>query len=789
MQQQPSRLLACALYVAGAMAAAAPLHAQDLSKVLTDLTLVEGEAEQLRSVPLRKAQLRSATYVEERLTDGELYFRLKDYIRASVIFTDIVDNHRQHPAYPDALFLLAESLYSAGDFLGARTRFREMLARADEGAFRPYVQRALGRLIEIAIRVRDFDGVDDYFARLSRLPPSEVEDATAYYRAKYLYSVAVSDDVLPPYKGPEEELDPTKLAIDPAALEQARVAFEVVSARSSYYAQARYFIGVILALRGQYGQAVDAFMRVCAIKPTDEAQRAVVELAELGLGRLQYEMDKLPQAISAYQLIPRTSPNFDVALYEIAWVYIRQGDSSRAERALEVLSVAVPDSKYIPDAKILRGNLLLRNGRFDDASDVFEDVSAQFAPVRDELDSIVADHENAEEHFRTLVRDNMESFDVTAFLPPLALRWGTLEGDMERAMTALSDLSQARKLVRETSDIAARLNRALEADNPENVFADLRVHRERTVALRNRLAILRQKLSAIEAKSAASVQNPELTGLQTRRRQIETQLAVMPKNEKDFQARTDKADADFKALRTRLSDLEVQLMGMEAKITATERFANDTLRGKPEGAGLDALIAELKTHSQAIATYRNDMGIVKNDLEAGRLRVGVGDSSFDQEEALRAEHAAIVTKERALLASLGIRGNAQIDSAFRRIEGAEALIATHDAEVDAVVADRVKEMRLVLDEESAKLAGYQDRLTALEGESEIVIGGVAYINFDKVRGRFYELVLRADVGVIDVGWARREEHRMRVEMLTRERTRAIKALDDEFREIMEGGEK
>ena len=36
----------------------------------------------------------------------------------------------------------------------------------------------------------------------------------------------------------------------------------------------------------------------------------------------------------------------------------------------------------------------------------------------------------------------------------------------------------------------------------------------------------------------------------------------------------------------------------------------------------------------------DSMGVVKNDLDAGRLRVGVGDSSFDQEEALRAEHAA-----------------------------------------------------------------------------------------------------------------------------------------------------
>ncbi len=71
MHWQPLRLLAVALG-AGLLAQALPADAQGLPGVLTELTLVEGEAEQLRSVPLRRAQLRSATHVEERLTDGEL---------------------------------------------------------------------------------------------------------------------------------------------------------------------------------------------------------------------------------------------------------------------------------------------------------------------------------------------------------------------------------------------------------------------------------------------------------------------------------------------------------------------------------------------------------------------------------------------------------------------------------------------------------------------------------------------------------------------------------------------
>ena len=119
----------------------------------------------MRSRPLRTQKLRSPTYVEERLADGELFYRLKDYLRASVILTDVVEHYPSHRAYPDALMLLGESLYSAGDVYGARTRFRQILDQSEKQAYQSYLQRALGRLIDIALRTRDFRGVEEYFDR------------------------------------------------------------------------------------------------------------------------------------------------------------------------------------------------------------------------------------------------------------------------------------------------------------------------------------------------------------------------------------------------------------------------------------------------------------------------------------------------------------------------------------------------------------------------------------------------------------------------------------------------
>jgi TolA-binding protein len=751
---------------------------ESVEAIERELVAIESAARALADQPIRSEGVRSRTHVEERLADGELFYRLQDYVRASIIFTDIVETHRGHPAFPDALFLLADSLFRAGDYHGARTRFRELLTHSDDSQFRPFLQRSLGRLIEIAIHTRDFEGIDDVFAQLNRLPTSEIEAATAYYRAKYLYNRAVPiDDVLRVQVGSQDNGRPSVDAIDRANLDQAQQAFGAVQDGSPYYPQARYFIGVIYTLREQYPQAIEAFTRVLRAPATTEEHRQVVELAQLALGRLYYETDQLEQAVEAYQAIPRTSANFDEALYEIAWVYIRMGDATRAERALEVLGVAAPDSRFIPDAKILRGNLLLRSGRYEEANRVFREVAREFGPVRRELEEMLAEHDaSPTAYFRRLVRENMTAFDANAFLPPLAQRWASLEGDMDRALGVLADLAEARRLVQETSDLVRRLTAALAQPNPVTVFGDLRRQRERTTGLRNRLAQVRRRLMALEGRGAEG-DGSELGAVRQRRREIERFLDRMPTSDEGF------ADFDgsllqrYRRLERELARMEVELLGMEARINAIDRFAQDTAGTREAGAD-EALRNELGQQRGAIADYRRQIGELRILIEAGRLQVGVSDDRYQRHERLRQEHARLVERERQLGG-----GSSRFDPYFRRIASVERMLDERDALIDRVVEERSAAIRRQVEEESARIEGYRRELRALEAEAEEVVGAVTYRNFRRVQHRFYDLVLRADVGRIDVAWAQREDRRMRVDMLTRERARELRALDDEFREI------
>lgn len=788
------RFLAALLAVVAVLPSSA--GAQDLESITRELTSLEGQADALNREPLEVDERRSPTYVEERLTDGQLFYQLQDYIHAAIIFTDVVDNHQDHAAYPDALFLLADSLFRAGDYFGARSQFRLVIDHASESRFRPYTQRALGRLIEIAIHTRDFEGIEEVFAELSRLPPAEIEATTTYFRAKYLYSRAVpTEEILARDPGTHvgsgsasgigggvtttgETLPP--VVIDTELLEQARQGFAAVAEGSPYYPQALYFIGVIYTVREQYPQAIEAFARVLRTEATTDEHRAVAEMAHLALGRLYYETDQLEQAIEAYQAIPRTSPRFDIALFEVAWVYIRLGDSVRAERALEVLTVAAPESRYIPDGKLLRGNLLLRNGRLDEAYEVFREVAAEFGPVRRELDEMIADHSaDPVGYFRALVRDNMETFDVGAFLPPLAQRWAEIEGDMGRAMTVLEDLAEARRMVRDTQNLVARLEAALATPNIVVIFGDLRDYGERNIALRNRVAQLRAQLIGIEARSGRG--GAELEGVRNRRREIERELDSAPTSEDDFIEMDAEVIGRVRRLEREIARMETELYGMDAIITAAEHYLDTRPEGEGDPSGVAAVREELERQRQQVVAYRAEIETLRIEVSTARLQVGVGDDRYQRHDELRAEHARLVEREH----ELGGGSDSRTDALFRRLGTIDRMLDAHDGRLEETARARAAGTLAEVREEAVLVDGYRVSLTELENEAEEVVGAVAYMNFRAVQQRFYDLVLRADVGRVDVAWARREEHRMRVEMLTRDRSREIQALDDEFAEIMD----
>ena len=765
----PTMLVSAALIALGMTWYGADAAAQQ-TKLNQAVAQLEADVQELSAEPLRPKNLRSDTFIEERLTDGELFYRLKDYLRASIIFTDIVENYPTHRAFPDALFMLGESLFAAGDYLGARTRYVQVIDRAAETLFRPFVQKSLGRLIQIAIKTRDFDGVEGYFQRLSQVPSSELEATTAYFRAKYLYNRAVDD-------GNVGDNGAVPERVDTPALEQARQGFSQIALDSPFGMRARYFVGVIHTLNKNYPQAIQAFTEARSVAAPQPDEIEILPLVHLALGRVYYETDKLEDAIAAYRAVSRTSEHFPEALYEIAWVYIRRGDSVQAQRALEVLSVAAPNHPLIPDAQILRGNLLLRNGRLDEANEVFRQVRNEFGPVKRELDDVVASHNDLHAHFRGLVSQNMDDFDVNDFLPESARRWVELEGDYDRALTVLGDFSTAKRLIGETDELIARLKAALNTPNRVGVFTDLRHLQERAIALRNRATKTRAEIVTQQTRDATVT--PELQAVRERKRALAATIEALPVEDEDFAERDGTELDKYRALERDIRAMRVEIQGLRARKVAAQTVLDRT------GATTETannVRTELAEHTTAIAAYEERIKVLERAVQVRKLHVGVGDERYAADQRARDEFNALLRSEQQLAGF-----PSEMSSALGRLEAADQRVSQKQNAIDAVVQERVASMMRVIDEESDNLVRYRQTLASLRGETEDVVGAVTYLNFNRVRTRFANLVLRADLGRVDTAWAKREEHRKRIDVLSRERARELQALDDEFRDVMDEG--
>ncbi|MCY1045016.1 hypothetical protein OV208_27125, partial [Corallococcus sp. bb12-1] len=81
-------------------------------------------------------------------------------------------------------------------------------------------------------------------------------------------------------------------------------------------------------------------------------------------------------------------------------------------------------------------------------------------------------------------------------------------------------------------------------------------------------------------------------------------------------------------------------------------------------------------------------------------------------------------------------------------------------------------------------------VSTASGDARNLVGRIAYESFRRVRQQFYELVLKADTGTVDVAFSRTQDNAATIQKIAKEKSDALRALDAEFRDVLstEGGD-
>jgi len=239
----------------------------------------------------------------------------------------------QSPAYPEALYYLADSLFLKRDYLSSRRFFEKIV---EQGPANPRYQESLQRLIDLALHTSDYSPVDGYIEKLNAMPAGKQLPSVPYVEGKYFFFRQQYDKALATLK----QIGPDHI----------------------YYFHSLYFVGAAnVGMGGEHLQdAIMAFGTILKTPAKTDSQKRITELAHLALARIYYDRGQFTNAYDEYGKIGTKSEFFNDALYEAAWVAIKGKEYDKAARSLDLLMLNAPDSPLIPEVKLLIGQLHIR---------------------------------------------------------------------------------------------------------------------------------------------------------------------------------------------------------------------------------------------------------------------------------------------------------------------------------------------------------------------------------------------------------------------------------------------
>jgi TolA-binding protein len=745
--------------------------AAQVEQVQAQAKNAEDNLEVVETQYVGKAEPTGEEALLRRFSEGEIQYLLGDYATASVLFYDLVGDKtfQKNAKYPDALFYLGDALYQQGNWGSSRVYLRELLT-LDTLRYR----EALGEYLDATSRLNDFSNIEPYIQR-ARGPNGELPPELAYIYGKWLFK---RTDV------PREQ-----------RLAQAAEVFEKMAAQpdSHYRLEALYFLGVGEVERGNYDAALARFSEVAKSKPKDAKEQKVVELANLSRGRVLVEEGKFTEAIDAYQEVPRESDAFPESIYEMAWAKVRAGDFEGAKNATDILLLVAPDSTLAPEAQILQGHLLLKLKRYSEATETYNGVINSYAPVRDELDALLNVNKDPVAYFDNLLLRNDRNLDVNTLLPPVALKWATTQSEVSDALAVVKALDEGRRGVYEGETLSGRILKAL-GERGMEAFPSLQEGYTRADAISNALVSAEDSLTSVESELVAPVltaeEKAQLAALRAGDAAARTQLNSLPTDNAAVAARRKAMQEQVDVLDREAFRLGYELQSMNAVLAAVQKWVVDT-RGQRKGTAADekAFQERVRSEQQSAQALEREVSAVRAELADARAKV---DTSLAGEEQLRAEVISVESQAHQIIAqgesrltdpsaqALIARAHtirAQLDAIAQRNEAAKVALLARVRKKGDEIRDKVLAEQFLLQ-------GYSGDVTRASGEAGQLVGRIAFDSFRRVRTQFYDLVLKADVGVVDVAFTRKRDKTSDIQKTASDKDRQLKALDEEFKEVL-----
>ena len=548
--------------------------------------------------------------------------------------------------------------------------------------------------------------------------------------------LAALDRVTPALRLPSVPYVRGKLAYAQGKFDEAAGLFQDVPKGSDYELQAAYYLATSYVAKLDLARASQIFTDLVGRVPRTSNDRRMIELSQLALGRLYYERDQAAQSIDAKE----------------------QDD---------------PATEY------------------DRAVQIFTETHDMYAPSYAALAQMIGAGTPPERYLGQIAGRSEHVFQAAAPLPEAAVQYLRDEPAVQRVVAVEGDLDQIRGDLAGTAATVARLEGVLAAGDRGAVYPGLSGRRTRLAAIESSLIKLRGELAEQELRLVAG--SGELAALTANRREQVTAFAAMPDPERTAETHALQNRGRYDALEQSATEVESAIGATQAIAVALRKYTTDA-RDLPAEAGLTrrGVTAALDDAAREAEAIENELDQVHRELQIGRDLAGVGDPSVGAAAQARAQVRSAQDAEHKLLAGLAATSRDRDQSRRLALIGDRAArladqLTAAEHEIDGAIDQGLQEVRGTLAEARATLAAYQAELAEHEAETRSIGGSVLGASLQAVEAKFYDIVVRSDVGNVDVSWSQKEDVDDDLKRLNLSRQRELKQLKDEFKDILDAG--
>jgi tetratricopeptide (TPR) repeat protein len=682
--------------------------------------------------------------VSNKMEKAKFYFDNKDYISSGSIYYSIVMSATERDeVWEEALYYLAESLYRNRNYISS-TRYYEMLITGKPESKHRY--DCLKKLIDSAYRLGNYGDAKNYYSIFIDAGYDITTDPDlAYYLAKSMF-------------------------FDGFAKESFNV-FSTMKAEDRYYLQSLYFLGVIELRQGNLDTALGYFENILLTEKSEDyhGHRKIRDLAMLAAARIAFELNDFVKSVRYYLSLDKRSDHFAQAYYELCWTYIKREEYVKAIDALRLIKFIDPNSIVVPHAEILEGSLLIKLERYGEAMVLFSSIVRKYGEIKEELYSI---------NSKNIGSSNTDG--KSAFNPFSSVARSLLQDNKKytNAVSLYDDIEEIEKEIERTEKLERKLGSVIVNENAASVFPPLKEGSNLALSLQNRTVTVRNDLMGMKKdiiwENLSESKRIRFEKLEEEKSKLSNTVEGMPLSAQDLEKKAAEYARKIISMEEELNRITIQVKTFHKQLDGINSYhSKNSVQGtgsklseriEKEKEEINKIVEELNAHKRSVEDEKNRL-VLGGDMVS---RVIIGRNSLNK----------IISEQQEILSSAkGVSQYAsEIESFLEETIEIEKSLDKFYADMNSVVSNIISKIRSSYESELNNLNEYKSELFTIKREVEEMASLAMYSNINRVRSVFSDIVLKADLGIIDVAWEKKDKATDEILQQRIKRAEEIKAL-------------